>query len=750
MSCVLRRWISNGDRRDKRNNSVLHLIFDKLILAWHRLWRTWDYTLEQETSELFSASIACLSFCDGRNDALTAVSNKGRLLQFTFVSDEHRAGREKQEACVTGEWSLPKAGNEFDFSSWVIQFSEDGRTLLFHSQKSLSIRIIRLKGDQRTGLLSLPPATAFGIPVLSPNGESFLDCNCADSLLSLENFRNCIVRVLPGFDFDQQTKTKEVSIEGDRAAWGRKGEYLLVWNSFSESPNLSVYKTMNLKPFGSDPLIACKPLELGFATTTAFMLESDTHEHAKVLICDISKAWKLRSLIWDIIDDVVVKEVGFDMPLLSLSPEMDLPEASRTESILQDPAIALFDKYMKHVKEVVFPQFCLSRDEACLGIYAQKRLSCSCAIASMKTGAIQWTCSLPDMQSIDQLLTGSQASFDPCGKHFVVHCPRIIVSCPLSSLTVDRSADRDKVQEAGQVRLDNSTLPGRAVSESALAELSSEAAVCAVVQYAISEISVDVQPIEDRMVAARFLDASVTTGKYKSVLLARDCNKEIVMVNEVFSPDFGQFPLNLEDFYPRRVFIYQRASEETIVVLSTDPSPKAVFCDMTPQESKVVPSELSPIVQLDMTNCHRVSQTQDSSQLVLLGDKSVVIFDFEEQQTVDSIPYEIDFGSILRLVQESTKWNRWQFPYGSKDTERRMSDDGQAVLLAWDTKNQRSIVVTPLTQQIECENNIKLAEGCLSDFCALSRNANYTTFIDVEDLAIGRVTVGVFNERGMH
>lgn len=68
----------------------------------------------------------------------------------------------------------------------------------------------------------------------------------------------------------------------------------------------------------------------------------------------------------------------------------------------------------------------------------------------------------------------------------------------------------------------------------------------------------------------------------------------------------------------------------------------------------------------------------------------------------------------------------WQYTerfIGDHDPSRRIADVGKTLLLGWDIMRERSIIVKPETAVSKLETMLKEAQGWLTDFCVLSRDA---------------------------
>lgn len=702
-----------------------------------RLWSTLNYTLVVGAYNLFETAIGCLGFESDRNDSLVAVDRTGRVVWFSLVDDNQDVGFNPfgflgREINVKDQLELKSHLGDFDFASAIYQLSDDGHTLLCHSLNAESFILLRFSDKKEVACLSYPTLSASDSPLLSPNGESLLMRNASidTGLGPLEELHNHFVRVVPSLCFEAESDF--VYLKGDSATWGLKGEYLLAWNSCTETSTLSVYRTDNIS---SRLPVAEICLGCGFVDRSVLMLDkSGSEKKLKVLICEISQSEQWRAFIWDVTNKTVTSEVSLMMPY-------SIPtRRARNNKLWEEPGgrseARLFEDRVRLLEAAVRPLFCVSSDASWIGVYSCKQRSCT--IVSMRTGVAEWQFIVQKKKLQNHAAQHGTATFDPSGRNMVVRCPTTIVACPVS---------RQSAPFPVALSISTSQREGMKSAESAMTaffgDLPSEALVDKIATRTLSGFEIN-KNIAQRILG-EIIDASVTVDGGMTAALASGRRGFSVVVNQDNPDENIHLELMHKRFFPRWLFVrhsLDSRDNETVVAISPGPVPIAAFCDVWRQSSKSV--------QLGMTKCHRVSQSDDQRHLILLDDAAVAIFDLVSQKTVKQIKYKLEFGKILKLVQQnSTKWHRCKLDHGSIDTERRISDDGKAVLLAWDTKNRRSIVVSPSTHQNQCEDLISQAETCLSDFCLLSQNGSWTAFIDVEELAMGNITVGVFNEQGI-
>ena len=102
---------------------------------------------------------------------------------------------------------------------------------------------------------------------------------------------------------------------------------------------------------------------------------------------------------------------------------------------------------------------------------------------------------------------------------------------------------------------------------------------------------------------------------------------------------------------------------------------------------------------------------------------------------------------LINLSRRSRVFQPKRINIRDKNFERRISDNGEAFLLAWDMTNRRSIVLTPSMDHDSCNELVRASNKALSDCCLLTANAECTCFIDTDDLSLGTITIGIFNEK---
>ena len=148
-----------------------------------------------------------------------------------------------------------------------------------------------------------------------------------------------------------------------------------------------------------------------------------------------------------------------------------------------------------------------------------------------------------------------------------------------------------------------------------------------------------------------------------------------------------------------------------------------------------------------MKQCLKVHQNTERTHFVLLDVNCICLLNAETETITTRIPYKVDFSRLLKQATHALCRVCKQAKSLGDRSGRKISDDGKSVLIGWDQNNKRSILVTPESEQGECERLIAAANGSLSDSCALSPTGTSTCFVDLDDLDDGTLTVGVFDER---
>ena len=123
------------------------------------------------------------------------------------------------------------------------------------------------------------------------------------------------------------------------AAWGLKGEYLLVWKFNVEEPFIRIYETGWLgDELESSVSWKSRPLEPGLIDVDVQLIEHRTHsEHLEVMIAEISDLGTSRVLLWDLSKDSLTLEVN-----LAMAPRVEIHmNTSNTRN--NEPSNALAD-----------------------------------------------------------------------------------------------------------------------------------------------------------------------------------------------------------------------------------------------------------------------------------------------------------------------------------------------------------------------------------------------------------------------
>lgn len=274
------------------------------------MWRTSNYSLVAEATDLFKGKVY-LRFVSGSKDVLIATDQELKVVEFsyTFVQEDEgtsTASSGKCQAQIIQQWKFEKVDE-----IGKCHFSENGRTLAYDGHGS--IQIFRFTGsDVKMCSLKAEENSARTISV-SEDGTSVLACLIATDLQT-SNYRLPLVTLWPELDFNAHEQMA-VPMNADRALWGLKGEFLLTWNSNTDAPKLSVYRTKDLKyRTNIDCPLAHRHLDMGLANFTALMLDRrEQEDEIQMLICEIGNSGRRRFLIWDVKQDSVDWEVSMIM-----------------------------------------------------------------------------------------------------------------------------------------------------------------------------------------------------------------------------------------------------------------------------------------------------------------------------------------------------------------------------------------------------------------------------------------------------
>ena len=178
--------------------------------------------------------------------------------------------------------------------------------------------------------------------------------------------------------------------------------------------------------------------------------------------------------------------------------------------------------------------------------------------------------------------------------------------------------------------------------------------------------------------------------------------------------DFGNLKFPLRNtvgevvFFPSKLRFYPTETQARMVLISFEPLPLVMFCDLMNNSKK--------LLNLEVEKCFTFCRTEDRQHLCFLHVTGVCILDLASQRVVHRIPYLVNFHQLVLLADRSLREGSFESLLRSCGS-RLISDDGKIVGFAWDSKNEMSLVITPLTEMMECfgwfrDQNRKLELNC--------------------------------------
>jgi len=194
---------------------------------------------------------------------------------------------------------------------------------------------------------------------------------------------------------------------------------------------------------------------------------------------------------------------------------------------------------------------------------------------------------------------------------------------------------------------------------------------------------------------------------------------------------------------PRRIFVYDRDGEDSIVICCGEHNVTAILGQVVRDETGNWGSRFSTEQQIG--SCRIVSQSANKRELIIVSDISVKILDLCALSMTE-IQYRVSLHTAFKLVGELSRWKNHDMSGWWQNSTRRVSDDGRTVLLGWDIKRKRSLVLKPDMQQVSLNYDIQSTERCISEFCSLSSDGNVTIYVDIDQLSRGSITLSTFDE----
>ena len=755
------------------------------------VWNASDYSLRAEVQGLFKETIECITFVHGRHDAIRALDVQGRLFEFRIGADlpgdssTTTVFPTKSSIVIERNLDLGFAIEHGRRPVKMNHFSDTGNTLLCAAWRTKGTNRVHVFRFHSTRMTRFDPqfesSSDFSCVLLSPNGTGLIVC-CIDrdifeeGAVEVEEMlsKKGHIYVWPKIDFDT-SGTEGYSIEGLYASWGLDGEYLIVYSPAEDNTmykrtnglEIAMYKTSKIRRSGLRSCLGKIRLESELNDIRAQVIRPQgPNANLCVLVYAINTSGKRRLLLWDVTENEVLREVAVEMPL---SGTIDIDQW-RFQGIT---ASRLFEcgccatspeTYLCRTMEDLYPKFGISPDGFWAGVYSCQRQSF--ALVSMRSETTAWNFALPSEWEMHPLQMWNQMRFDPAGKHFLVFGDSVILACAPSFLPVNSLKSetwtwtRSKASRAWHNKDNLMTMlqyndQTRKTASDVFQCLSSEALADILSVSMPIEIQ-GIEPLEailrnypgDRRVVDAVLSAD---GRYLAFILNVDGRNNVVhscdLAKSIDQPNEGPTaPYSMPDkgFDPSRVILYENTLSpmDAMILFSVGYKPIVVFCNIeTLATTKMDLTTLDPPIQ----KCMRVSQAADRRTLLILDTHSVSVFDLPQRKVLRTIEYAADVGKLIRLVGKSRKWPRAKYSYRDKNAERRISDGGETVLLAWDAKNDRSVIVTPEMDQSTCEAAIAASDNTLSDFCVLARNGQHVTFIDCEGLSNNEVKIGIFS-----
>ena len=717
-----------------------------------------------------------MSFIEGEADHLIAVDERGNVREF-----RHRLGpplegpsesvqRDRLEKTRDREpvAGAPDSAGRIPF---MHQFSKNGRTLacvkhlrVERDQQSSSapggdeqlrtcVELNRFTRELRNRIDITVSDAEHCTPILSKNGKSLLaptiHRNHGDGPVGDPRLQG--IWVLPEVDFWEDEQNLRM-LRGESAFWDTSGEMAFVWDVDDVGrPRLSAYDTKSLgKSSKTDPKLQLT-LRGGLESWRAQELKGRANGDRARDILIIQQSSKTRSfLVWNVETDTVTEEVT--VPLNPLRPKleerMSYPQTSaRSNADLNQRALSKSASDLRAVQDAQ-PMFCTTEDGIWIGIVDGE--SGSGSLCCIRTGTAVWDFHASELKITGRRPTFEQVAFDAANRLLIFAGNKILVFSPpfLSTFRSPQNSAGDGIRHldigmSSSERLElpagYSCLPSKALMSACEKNASAEKDFFGFpLRMEENEQLVDATLSVDRDLLALLVE------KPDGSSFTRTCiTRGNASLNTARFPDL-EFPQVIESsgdvFSPQRIFIFRdNQGNEQLVLLSVGRNPMSMWSDLDDG-----PGELK---ELQMDLCLHISRSNDLQTLALLGENEVRILDLQTRKTINTVPYSTNFSQTIEIMEESMRWQDAETRGLQSVTDRRIADDGTAVLLAWDTRNAKSIVVTHDMKQDECGRLIDNADQMLSQYCQLSPNGECTLFVDIENFSKGTAAIGFFNQQ---
>lgn len=187
-----------------------------------------------------------------------------------------------------------------------------------------------------------------------------------------------------------------------------------------------------------------------------------------------------------------------------------------------------------------------------------------------------------------------------------------------------------------------------------------------------------------------------------------------------------------------RIFLFDENQDGNILVLLEIGSRKVMFCN---------PKDGSNRGEVDCTDVILAATlTRGRRRLLVLVRHMVFIIGHVQQTMLIVERSGSDLGSIAQLTDNPRRWSPYQSAKRLGSNKLQMSEDGCAVLVAWDANNEQSIVMSQGTSYGQCRSMIEASGESLSTLCSLTHDGRKTLFIDIEACLRGLLRIGIFDE----
>jgi len=695
-----------------------------------------------------------VSFLSNDNDVVLAVYEDGFVKEVAVgapINDNGRTGSERvfrsnfrrslnirrKLSSIQGKIKYPSLSKDGS----VMVATVDDSVYLFTVTDVLSTTTLK-KLQSRFIRASAAPNGKSVLAVLYPSPDAF------DSISNEERRRETKVLVWP----EQSTfsPSRPTEFQADRALWGRNGEYFMVWKSFSGNPELLVYRTEDLLKEGFEPSAHCiwnKTFAKGHSRLDAQMLDRSQTEggRVKIMVYGNPTSSTGKVAIWDIEADELVNEIGFNFEREILAEDRSIGGTDRTITPVTPTTTKDIESTMADDWN---PTLCVSRNERWIA-KLDWNLRC-CVVCSLKSGAPIWKFKLPDFWAGDGGTSPPSITFDPQDRYLLLSSDKGHLAFAPLFLNLDSQIEKSRKENFPEgwwttshlhdheaLFKDLESLPSRAMSQAIPLRLTRKR------NWFASETpdgSGEVKSIRDCV----YLKHSKSF-----VCIAESVNDEVgIFLFKPFSKLYKRHRLRLaEDVEgsPRRIFAKDQGDgNDSIVICAGDSKVIALRGHICEGGADNEAFGLYVERQENIGSCHSVSQSADKTKLLFVCDSSVRVVDLSDL-SMSEVEYKASLSTAFGIVYESMIWKSQSRSRWWQNRTRRVSDDGRTILLGWDVKKGRSLVVGPETEEGSVEDIVKPAEERISDFCSLSSDGSVAVCIDVDQLLGGQISVSMFD-----